>query len=69
MEDERCAGAAVVLVSLGGGVEEGRGEGGEGKGAVEGDYLVVGLGWGGWYILFVMRNRGSDFWNEETIFV
>lgn len=47
MEDERCAGAAVVLVSLGGGVEEGRGEECEGEDSVEGNYLVVGLGWGG----------------------
>jgi hypothetical protein len=40
VEDERCAGAAVVLVLLGRGLEEGRGEGYEGEDSVEGDYLV-----------------------------
>lgn len=70
MEDERRAGAAVVLVSLGGAVEERRGEGHEGEDPLEGDYLVGRTdGRGGCYSFFiVMRNGGSIFffvWSGE----
>ena len=50
MEDERRAGAAVVLVSLGGAVEERRREGHEGEDPLEGDYLVGRIGWERWLL-------------------
>lgn len=58
MEDERRAGAAVVLVCADGGVEMGSGEAEEGTSSVEGDTLVIYVRWAGrwWCFSFsVMR--------------